>query len=57
MMNLSNVTHTCVCGTSNEKASYTTASMVETETDASIDVEGILYRCSNCKTSYNKILK
>jgi hypothetical protein len=57
MVNLSNVTHTCVCGTPNENDSSTAASMVETDTDASIDVEGLLYGCRNYKTSYNKISK
>jgi hypothetical protein len=40
MVNLSNVTHTCVCGTPNEHVSSTIASVVETDIDASIDVEG-----------------
>jgi hypothetical protein len=42
MVNLSNVTHTCVCGTLNEQVASTVASVVETDIDASIDVEGLL---------------
>jgi hypothetical protein len=57
MVNLSNVTHTCVWGTLNEKDASTIALVMETDIDASIDVEGFLYMCRNCKKTYNKILK
>jgi hypothetical protein len=42
MVNLSNVTHTCVCGTSNEQVASIVASVVETNTNASIGIEGLL---------------
>jgi hypothetical protein len=55
MVNLSNVTHTCVWGMPNEQASSTTASVVETCTDASMGVEDLLHGRNNCKTTHNKI--
>ena len=42
MVNLSNVTHTCVCGTSNEKVASIVALVVETDTNASINIEVLL---------------
>jgi hypothetical protein len=57
MVNLPNVTHTCVCGTPKEKVASITASMMKTNTDASIDVEGLLFGHRNYKTSYDKISK
>jgi hypothetical protein len=42
MVNLSNVTHTYVFGTMNEHVSSTSTSIVKTNTNASIDVEGLL---------------
>jgi hypothetical protein len=46
MVNLSNVTHTCVWGTLNEKSTSTIALVIKTYTHASIDIEG--------HTSYEK---
>jgi hypothetical protein len=57
MVNLSNLTHNYVWVNSNEQYTSIVASLVETDTDVSIDVEGLLYGRSNCKTSYNKISK
>jgi len=57
MVNLSNVTYTCVWGKLNEQDSSTTALVVEIETDASISREDLLYGRSNCNTSYNEISK
>jgi hypothetical protein len=54
MVNLSNVTHTYVWGASNEQASSTVASVVGIGTNASIGVEGLLLRCNNYKTTFNK---
>jgi hypothetical protein len=54
MVNLSNVTHTCVWGAPNEKVASTVASVVGLGTDASIDVEGLLLGRNNYKTTYNK---
>jgi hypothetical protein len=42
MVNLSNVTHTCVCGTPNKQVSSTTTSVVETDTYASTGAQGLL---------------
>jgi hypothetical protein len=55
MVNLSNVTHTCVWGAPNEHVASTVASVVGLGTDASIGVEGLLLGRNNCKTTYNKI--
>jgi hypothetical protein len=49
VMNLSKVTHTCICGTPNEQDASTVALVVEIDTDVSIDVNGLLSECSNCK--------
>jgi hypothetical protein len=55
MVNLSNVTHNCVWSRPIEQVASTTSSMVETYTNASMGVEGLLYGRRNCKTIYNKI--
>jgi hypothetical protein len=57
MVNLSKVTHTCICGTPNEHVASIVASVVETSNDASIGVDNILLEHRNYKTSYNKIWK
>jgi hypothetical protein len=55
MVNLSNVTHTCVWGRPIEQVSSTAASVVETDTDASMGIKGLLHERNKCKTTYNKI--
>jgi hypothetical protein len=57
MVNLSNVTHTCVWGTPNEQVFSTVASVVETNTDASIDVEGFYTGVATTKHHTIKYLK
>jgi len=49
MVNLSKVTHTCVCGTPNEKVTSTIGSVVETSIDASTDIEGLISKHNTCK--------
>ena len=55
MVNLSNVTHTCVWGVPNEQTASIVASVVGIGTDASMGDVVLLLGCNNCKTSYNKI--